>query len=209
MARLYDVPYGKLQEFLKRLSQAGFTAIHLEELVQNPELIAQWVRWLDESPEAGLHDTSTVLELPIKKFFDEDSRTWHPLARAGICTVAGLTDWSRDELLGIRTVGEKTVNRIETKLNRHGLTLSSHSADDPNRVLNVDKTRAHHKDQVNSLGITEFIKFSDRDCVESRWFYRMNLTVGDIRNMDDDKLAEHFTTDGIHEIRRWIEANLL
>lgn len=203
MTRLYDVPYGKLQEFLKRLSQAGFTADHLDELMQNQELTVKWVEWLDESRGEGLGD---AVGTTVEQFFENDSRTWHPLAREGIRTVADLTDWSRDELLGIRTVGEKTVKRIETKLNRLGLALSNHAADDPDRIPDVNG-RAWRRDDVYRLPIDRFV--SRLDYLDLNLWIELGArgirpTVGEIRQASDEALKRHLPPETCARVRNFL-----
>ena len=154
MARLSEMPYGKLMQFMSVLSKAGLTAELAEAVSRTPRVAEMWVDVAHEhiaEPEQranlrGLYDVNQpprhfvegtyyewgdVLQFEIDRL-GLSSRILHRLqGSAGVTTVGELMEWNEIELGDIPMVGGGTVNTIKTRLAHWGLKLSDHKWDDP------------------------------------------------------------------------------
>lgn len=118
MRNPFNLPDDQLQEFHELLADSGLTSDAITYLVHHPHLVPVWMESLTQALESGDHTLT-----PIDDVFD--ARICHTLHRhADIATLGELVKWSADELLLLRTLGPKTLDRIERVLEAHGLKLS-------------------------------------------------------------------------------------
>lgn len=154
MARLSEMPYGKLMQFMTVLGKAGLTAELAEAVSRTPrvaEMLVDVAREHITEPKQqanlrGLYDNNQsprhfvegiyyewgdVLQFEIDRL-GLSSRILHKLkGSAGIDTVGELMEWNEIELGDIPMVGGGTINAIKVRLSNWGLKLSDHKWDDP------------------------------------------------------------------------------
>lgn len=135
MTRLYDAPFGQVQEFLKRLANAGFTQEEMIRLTNHPIAMKEWVEALGFNVASDINP-----DTPVETILG-DRRLCNSLRREFIHTIGDLVDWTEDELLDVRNCGSRSVDVIKSALGEHGLSL----ADRPHHKALVDHNRIYNR----------------------------------------------------------------
>jgi len=212
MARLYDAPFGQLQEFLKRLASAGFTQENMVRLTNNPGAMKVWVATLGESsvPTADYN-------MEIEHLFN-DRRTVLMLKRASIETVGDLVDWTADDLSYIRGCGSRTIEIIEFVLDEIGMQLSERTAQeaasDPARIEGSLQdggavTRFWRRDKIGQLPLETFITFKTDEGpgAQLRLTSRIQDKVADLAALSEDEIRHRYSGTVGQLIIDWINEN--
>lgn len=207
MTRLYDVPYGRLQEFLKRLSGAGFTAEHVDELLAYPDHMAEWVAWLASNPAM----TAVTSETLVQEAFMVDRGLINIFLGDARCyNLADIAEWSENELRNVRGIGDTRIQLITDVLTRAGLSLSTHNPDDANRIMGMNWKRPHayRRDRIGNVPLGEFIeiKLPGYDPFEAAELIRD--TIDELNTHDDAYLDLRYGKEARIEIRDWIAENV-
>lgn len=154
MARLSELPYGKLMQLMSALGKAGLSAELAEAVSQTPRIAEMWVEvtrehlteptqranlrgLYDDNPvprhfvEGTYYEWGDVLQFEIDRLA-LNSKTLRRLnTSAGVTTVGELMEWNEIELGDIPMIGGGSINAIKVHLAQWGLKLSDHKWDDP------------------------------------------------------------------------------
>lgn len=205
MTRLYDTPFGQVQEFVKRLANAGFTQEMMVRLTNNPLAMQTWVDSLTLTSETP---TSLAnLDIPIETILDR--KLYLMLIREGIHTVNHLIDWTEEELLDIRNCGNRSIAVITATLAEHGLQLATRTEkeglDDPSRIWSSGHRhgviRPWKRRDIGHLTLGMFESFTYGTAYITPLTERRS--IGEIAAMSDEEISREYGP----QVLAWIDEN--
>jgi hypothetical protein len=212
MTRLYDAPFGQVQEFLKRLAVAGFTQEEMVRLTNDPVLMKTWVSSLQERQNETADSTTNNVrpDTPVEAMFD--SRMVLLLHNSGIETIGHLVDWTEGELRDVRGCGDYRIKTIKAVLSTQGLKLANRSEDvtGNDRIWSRNSIHPYFPARPwlrRDIGHLQLSLFGDFGLRRGEFNNIRRLTISYLASLSDEEIIEEIGEVRGRRVTTWIDEN--